>query len=256
MNIRVLSWASFVSRIRGWAYFNMDIFFEGSSPMRPKMGAEIFRDSMEDYEYLFLANNKQHPMAYEQEEADPVALDVGYSFTNWLRDHAKFAALRHELGLYVDGSRSTMAVLSKRKAVWEPVYINFQDTSGSPSEDPLIVDGNTYQKIGWDFFDSEKGYGWNGDGFDEDGIPTDRLRAEYVEDPESGDPLEKSYLYNAMGLENVFDYAVPNGMWTVTVAVGNPAKGFHDRQDVMVNNVVFNSGPNTLQRMSWLQTGT
>jgi len=92
MNIRVIPWTAFVARIRGWAYYKMDIFFEGDdAPLRPKMGAEIFRDAMEDYEYLYLANGGKHPMPNVAEPADPVAKAIGFSFTAWLRDHAKFA---------------------------------------------------------------------------------------------------------------------------------------------------------------------
>ncbi len=42
-------------------------------------------------------------------------------------------------------------------------YINFQDRQGEPVADPLTVDGKTYMKIVWNFYDAELGYGWYGD---------------------------------------------------------------------------------------------
>lgn len=237
MNIRVISWIAFVSRIRGWAYYNMGIFFEGSAPRRPKIGAEIFRDSMEDYEYLFLANNQQHPMPNVNEPADPAASMVGSSFTGWLRDHAKFAALRHELGLYIEGSRTTMPKLPQPQApAAEPVYVNFGASAGSTVD----YDGNTYTTYGWDFFDVDLGYGWTGDGFNTDGTPTSRLKS--ASSSSGANALENSLLYNDWGRENTFQYTVANGLWEVTVAVGWPGRTYSDPQDVEVNGVVFNSG--------------
>ena len=243
MNIRVIPWTAFVARIRGWAYYKMEIFFEGSQPMRPKIGAEIFRDAMEDYEYLFLANGGKHPLPNTAELVDPVAKAIGFSFTAWLRDHAKFAALRHELGRFIDGSRSTLASLPvENQGTTDPIYINFQDPDSNPTSDPLVIDDKKYRKIGWEPFDAAKGFGWSGHGFQEDGNPDDNL---LLYDYQSGgaNALEESYIYNDYGRENQFDYAVADGTWTVTIAVGYPQQSRSDVQDVTVNGVVFNDQP-------------
>ena len=233
MNIRVIPWVAFKARIRGWAYYDMSIFFEGKYPLRPKIGAEIFRDAMEDYEYMFLANGKRHPMPNVLESADPVVNAVGFSFTAWSRDHAQFAAIRHELGRYIDGSRSTIAVPPAAAPVTDPLFINFQDPDSSSTPGDLIVGNNTYIKVGWDAFDRAKGYGWSGDGIGQG-------RLFYEERSGGANLLENLYIYNNFGNENVFDIAVANGRWRVTVAVGRPRDTRDDPQDVVVNGKVFN----------------
>lgn len=236
MNIRVISWTAFTSRIRGWAYYKMSIFFEDSYPMRPKMGAEIFRDSVEDYEYLYLANGGKHPMPYVAEDADPVANHVGFSFTAWMRDHASFAALRHELGRYIEGSRSKMAVLPQQTQAANPIYINFQNPEGEPKANPLVVNGNEYKKVGWEPFDTKKGYGWSGHGIGDPNI------LKIVTRTGGANSLQKSVIYNDWGREMTFDHVVPNGRWKVTVAVGYPGSIYSkDPQDIIVNGKVFNN---------------
>lgn len=106
--------------------------------------------------------------------------------------------------------------------------------------DPLVVDGNTYRKVGWELFDDQKGYGWTGHGFKEDGSPNlSILKYSYLSG--GATVLEESYIYNDYGRENQFNYAVGDGTWTVTVAVGYPNQSRSDTQDVTVNGISFNN---------------
>ena len=60
MHARVIPWASFASRVRGYAYYDFNIYFHDR---RPGVRAELFREGFEDYEYLWLANGGAHPRA-------------------------------------------------------------------------------------------------------------------------------------------------------------------------------------------------
>jgi hypothetical protein len=43
----------------------------------------------------------------------------------------------------------------------------------------------------------------------------------------SGFPVtQQSYVYDDYGRDNLFEFAIENGKYTVTVAVGRPAKGY------------------------------
>jgi hypothetical protein len=100
-------------------------------------------------------------------------------------------------------------------------FINFQDPSGPPSADPLTVDGRTYMKVGWQPYDEEDGYGWYGEHVDNPGI------ALYGYDDVSGySEVQKSYLYDDYGRDNLFELALENGLYEVTIGVGRPAKGY------------------------------
>jgi hypothetical protein len=82
MNIRVIPWVAWMYRITGWAYYNFEIFFNGH---QPKIGAELFREAFEDYEYLYLANGGRYPRPYVNEVADPAARSIGFRYyTNFI----------------------------------------------------------------------------------------------------------------------------------------------------------------------------
>jgi hypothetical protein len=57
--------------LAGWAYYNMGIFIDTSqTPPWPKIGLELFRESYEDYEYLWLANgNTGYPRVDEASQS-------------------------------------------------------------------------------------------------------------------------------------------------------------------------------------------
>jgi len=122
----------------------------------------------------------------------------------------------------------------------DAIYVNFQELDGDPMTDPLVVDGNMYRKVGWESFDVEKGYGWSGHGFKVDGSPDTSILL-YSYRSGGANALEESYIYNDYGRENQFDYAVADGTWTVTVAVGYPNQARSDVQDVTVNGISFNN---------------
>ena len=56
--------------------------------------------------------------------------------------------LRRELGRYIEGSRSTLPVLSVGPGPHPKSanYLNFQNPVGPPAADPLVVNGKIYMK--------------------------------------------------------------------------------------------------------------
>ena len=160
MHHRVLTWVSWTYRIKGWAYYLMSIFFNGN---RPKVGAELFRETFEDYEYLYKANGNKHPVVYQTIDLDATAASIGMSTTTWSQVPAEVRVIRHELARFITGQRSTVPVLTvSTPPPMVAAYINFQDPAGAPTANPLVVNSKTWQKIGWGAFDAVLGYGWSG----------------------------------------------------------------------------------------------
>ncbi len=80
---RIIPWAAWTHRIRGWAYYDGARFFPGGTP---NLRAELLREGFEDYEYLWLANQSAHPKVGVVEDADPTVKSVAASMSSWLKD--------------------------------------------------------------------------------------------------------------------------------------------------------------------------
>ena len=222
MHSRIIPWAAWGHRITGWAYYDGGRFFSGPNP---GIRAELLREGMEDYEYLWLANESAYPVPFEDAHADPTALSVASSMTSWTRNPDALMALRHELGLYIEGSRDTLPILSDEGGPGEhprdSYYLNFQDPAGEPSADPLEVDGHTWIKIGWQPWSDEDGLGFYGENVEDPGI------ALYGYDQVDGwDPVRSSYVYDDYGRDYLFEFALENGRYMVTAAVGRPGAAY------------------------------
>ena len=220
MHERIIPWAAWTHRIRGWAYYDANRFFDGA---RPTIRAELLREGFEDYEYLYLANGGSHPQVDVAENADATVRSVASSMTSWNKDPDALMALRFELGRYIEGSRDTIPVLevdsdARPRGAY---YLNFQDPGGNPSADPLVVDGKTFLKIGWEPWDETAAYGWSGEHIDDPSI------ALFGYDDVGGfSEVQKSYVYDDYGRNNLFEFAIENGRYDVTIGVGRPAKGY------------------------------
>ena len=230
MNQRVIPWAAWSHRIRGWAYYDGGRFFDGHLPT---IRAELLREGFEDYEYLWLANGGAHPSVDEALAVDRTVASVAASMTSWTKDDDALMALRHELGRYLEGSRDSLPTLevesSRPRGAY---YLNFQDPDGEPIAEPLVVDGKEYLKIGWAPYDAEVGYGWSGEFIDEPSI------ALYGFDETSGyDVLQRSYVYDDYGRDNLFEFDLEPGTYSITVGVGRPARGYSDPSNVSVEGV-------------------
>lgn len=220
MHERIIPWVAWSHRIRGWAYYDANRFFDGG---RANVRGELLREGFEDYEYLWLANGGAHPGVDGDAIVDPTVKSVAASMTSWNKDPDALMALRHELGRYIEGSRTSLPVLQADSGIRPrgSYYVNFQDPKGQPSAEPLVVDGKTYLKVGWGAYDGKLGLGWSGQYIDNPAI------ALYGYDDKAGfSEVAKSYVYDDYGRDNLFEFALEPGKYQVTVAVGRPAKGY------------------------------
>lgn len=218
---RIIPWAAWSHRIRGWAYYDGGRFFPGG---RPSVRAELLREGFEDYEYLYLANGGAHPGVDGASAVDATVASVAASMTSFTKDPDALMTLRHELGRYLEGSRDTLPVLevesSRPRGAY---YLNFQDPAGEPSAEPLVIDGDTHLKVGWGAYDADLGYGWAGEFIDD---PSVALYG--YDDVEGYDERQRSYVYDDNGRDNLFEFALAPGTYSVTVGVGRPAHGYPD----------------------------
>ncbi len=228
MHARIIPWAAFSHRIIGWAYYDGDRFFPGG---RPSIRAELLREGFEDYEYLWLANGGEHPRASEVSVLDPTVSGVASSMQSWLKDPDPLMALRAQLGAYLEGSVSSLPVLEVESSRSRgSYYVNFQDPTGEPRAEPLMVDGKTYLKVGFSPYSEELGYGWYGEFISDPGIALTGF-----DDVDGYSVLSQSYVYDDYGRDNLFEFALENGSYQVTVGVGRPARGYpNDPHNVTV----------------------
>ncbi len=219
VHMRIWPWISWGYRVRGYAYYDANRWFDGT---RPTVRGVLLREGFEDYEYLYLANGGAHAPYGGQTAVDDVAASVASSLTSWTKDADALAALRHELGLYIEGSRETLPTLTVEDDTRpkQAYYLNFQDPGGAPAADPLQVDGETWLKIGWDAWDAELGYGWSGEN-----VGTAIVQYGY-DDVVGYSEVQRSYLFDDYGRDSTFEFAVPSGTWEVGYGVGRPARAY------------------------------
>jgi len=236
INQRIIPWVSWTLRATGWAYYDAGRFFDGAAPT---IRAELLREGIEDYEYLYLANDRagggSQPRVNLVGDADVTAASAASSLTSWTRDVDALMALRHELGRYIEGARDDPPVLEASveghpRAAYR---LNFQDPDGPPAADPLEIGGETWMKVGWAPYDDDAMFGWYGEFIDDAGI------ALYGYDDVAGyDEAQRSYLYDDYGRDNLFEFALENGDYEVTVGAGRPGHGYpNDPHNVTVEGI-------------------
>jgi hypothetical protein len=147
---------------------------------------------------------------------------VASGLSSFTKDPSALTKLRIELGRYIEGSRTTMPVVETPTTGLPRAahYLNFQDPKGNPTAEPLVVDGHTYQKVGWDAYDASKGYGWSGENIKNAAI------ALYGYDQAGTSEIERSYIYDDYGRDNLFEYALAPGRYRVTVGAGRPGRAY------------------------------
>ena len=182
----------------------------------PSIRFELMRDSLEDYEYLYLLGGGQ-PVINLTNTADSQVDQIIASTTGYTRHSEFMYNLRRLIGLKNGGEISIIPDIqpppTHPRAEGDPgnYYINFQDPNGEPSADPLIVDGKTYIKIGSSDYDQGAGLGWFAP-------PDAHWMTQYL----SSGPnvLQRSILYSDYGRPATFEFDLPNGEYEVTVSVG------------------------------------
>jgi hypothetical protein len=188
------------------------------------------RDSLEDYEYLYVLTGGR-PEVDQANDADPHVDKIISGLTSYTRDGEFMYNLRRLIGLKNGGEITTIPNIqppaAHPRAEGEPgdYYVNFQNPQGEPTADPLIVGENTYMKIGWNEYEADPslGYGWYGD--------MAHVMYEYLD---SGpNVLQRSILYDDWGRQKVFEFDLPNGPYSVTVSVGWQGRTYsHHKIDI------------------------
>lgn len=242
---RIPFWAAWKYRIKGFAYYSVTGWgsdpVTNPAPMGTKQNGdgfllypptadgqlvtsirwELLREGEEDFEYLLLTNGGKEPATPSPPALCDLTVDSAVSSpTSFTRDTSALKHLRDQLGLLLEGKLVPIgcpALMSTPPGAHAraPYYVNFQDPAGEPTASPLVVNGHTWTKIGWDAYDSKKGFGWSGPNI---GDPT-IMKYQYL-DGVPVDELQKSIIYDDYGRVDTFDWDIENGKYTVTVSIG------------------------------------
>ncbi len=199
------------------------------------------RDSLEDYEYLYVLNSENQPEVDQANDADTHADKIISGLTSYTRDSDFMYNLRRLIGLKNGNEISSIPDIQPEtgdSGTPDNYYINFQDPNGEPSADPLIVHGKEYTKIGWNAYEEGLGYGWYGD--------LDHVKYEYLAQGPS--ELQKSIVYDDWGREKAFEFRLPVGAYDITVSIGweGRYKQGEDLSKIEIEGVSFidNEAPN------------
>jgi hypothetical protein len=208
----------------------------GANQLRfvPSIRFELLRDSLEDYEYLYLLGSGQ-PQVGETNAADPQVDKVIGGLTSYTRSSEFLYNLRRLVGLKNGGEIAGIPDIQPApihpRAQGAPgrYYLNFQDPAGEPRADPLVVDGKTYLKIGASSYSQAEGLGWYSP-------PDAHWMTAWLD--EGPNLLQRSILYSDWGRPAAFDFALPNGQYQVTLSVGWQGRTY-THQKVEIEGVSF-----------------
>ncbi|MFO0660472.1 MAG: DUF4091 domain-containing protein [Polyangiaceae bacterium] len=269
---RIPFWGAWKYRIKGFAYYSVtgwgsdaynEPLVQGTQQngdgflLYPPINGEIvssirwelMREGAEDYEYFLLASNGSAPASPNQGAVvDTTVLSAVSSTTSFTRDTAAFQHLRDQLGSKLEGKVDGWPVLDSKPPgahAKEPTYLNFQDPAGQPTADPLVVDGHTWQKIGWSAYDANKGFGWSGPYIGDSSI----MLYQYLDG--APNELQASVIYNDYGRTDTFNWDIENGSYEVTVSIGWQG-GTYDQQRVVVEGQVLFDNASTTPDASYL----
>ena len=115
-------------------------------------------------------------------------------------------------------------------------YINFQDPQGKPADDPLVIDGHTWAKVGWGAYDAKLGLGWMGPHIGDPKIMLYR----YLPNAKVNE-LHKSVIYNDYGRVDTFTWDIENGSYKVTVSIGLDMGSYPKNKVVIEGQPLFDS---------------
>jgi PKD repeat protein len=200
----------------------------------PSIRFELMRDSLEDYEYLYLLNGGNRPEIDQSNISDGQADKIISGLTSYTRNDNFMYNLRRLIGLKNGGEIVTIPDIQPPplhpRTKGEPgnYYINFQDPGNKPIANPLLVNGNEYIKIGWNDYDESLGYGWYGD----------MAHVMYQHLTNGPNELQNSILYDDWGRLKTFEFDLPNGTYEVTVSAGWQ-NGNYQHNYISIEGVVF-----------------
>ena len=182
----------------------------------PSIRFELMRDSLEDYEDLYLLGGGQ-PVVGVTNAADSQANKIIAGLTSYTRNSEFMYNLRRLIGQKNGGEIAAIPDIqlpaTHPRAEGPPgnYYINFQNPAGEPVANPLVVSGKTYMKIGPADYNTTAGYGWYAP-------PDVNWKTTYL--GSGPNVLQRSILYSDWGRKATFEFDLPNGEYNVTVSVG------------------------------------
>lgn len=221
---RLLGWLAWKYRVQGWIDAQLEdplLVVTNSATnihVTTTIRAELLRDAAEDYDYFLLANGGSHPLPFVYSPADGFVDPVAVSLTGFTGDPAKLEWMRRQLGLRLSGWPHATDLPADGVRPYGNYFFNFQDPAGYPSDDPLIVDDRTWQKVGWQPYSEASGLGWR------PVTVTNAGQYAYGAQPAAltGNELQKSYLYDDFERQTTFLVAIDDGVYDVEVGVGRP----------------------------------
>jgi hypothetical protein len=198
--------------------------------MVPSIRFELMRDSLEDYEYLYLLNGGAQPQVDMVNQSDTQADKIITNTTSYTRDGNFIYNLRRLIGEKLGGEIATIPDIhppvTHPRATGTPgnYYINFQDPAGPPATTSSVVDpvtgamyryfsynGRNYLQVGSADYSSSAGYGWYAP-------PEVHWMIAWLDS--APNPLQRSILYSDYGRRATFEFDLPNGSYNVTLSVG------------------------------------
>lgn len=200
----------------------------------PSIRFELMRDSLEDYEYLYLLNGASQPVVGVSNPADTQADKIISGLTSYTRSSEFMYNLRRLIGLKLGNEIATIPNIqppvTHPRSLGAPgkYYINFQDPAGQPTATPLRVNSKEYMKIGWSSYSQTDGYGWYGD--------LSHVKYQYITNGPNA--LQNSILYDDWGREKTFEFDLPNGTYDVTVSVGWQGRSYQ-RNKITIEGTSF-----------------
>jgi hypothetical protein len=205
----------------------------------PSIRLEMMRDGLEDYEYLYALAGGQ-PAVGQVNSADPQVDKIISGLTNYSRDSEFLYNLRRLIGLKIGGEIATIPDIQPApthpRALGAPgnYFINFQDPSGKPTANPLVVNGKTYLKIGPADYSATAGFGWFSP-------PDAHWLTQWIDG--APNPLQGSILFSDWGRPATWEFDLPNGEYNVTVSVGWQGRTYaHQKVDIEGVSFVSDEG--------------
>ena len=257
---RIAFWAGWKYRIKGFAYYSVTGW--GGDPVSdpkpqgtnqngdgfllypPQNGQivssirwELLREGEEDFEYLLLAAGGLPKTPDDPATCDLTVKSAVSSPTSYTRDASALKHLRDQLGLMLEGKVNGCPELDSKPEGAHPraaYSLNFQDPKGEPKADPLVVDGHTWTKIGWDAYDPKKGVGWSGPYIGDTSI----MLYQYLSGAGVSE-LQKSIIYNDYGRTDTFNWDIENGKYAITVSIGWDGKTYSKNRVIVEGQALF-----------------
>lgn len=257
----MISWVSFATYTTGFAYYkfswtsgsgvNAGGFY--SSSKVPTQKLKIFRDSIDDYAYLYIANGGQHPRVDIPSTINETVFSAAASLTTWNTDsYDAMQTLRNNMGLFIDGTLTCapklQAICAANVMPRKSYFINFQapDTTtyasgaleaGYLGEDGVLVSWNRIKFSGQPWEDLLP-YGTHPNQDPLKGFVTQTSagvkKTAFSTSGNGFSASQRSCIYDDNGRTATFHWGIPNGWYRVKVTIGRPGRNDGSRSRIEI----------------------